>query len=148
MDIAVVIAALLLMVFGIVIGYAIGERLSEQVVTTGEYWRMNLTVVVVGILVSALVSMTGLVLLVAATIGMIAGAITGLKFGFGESAGPWKAHDRAFNVNRDHLGAAESGRGEQRRRRRRDGGPEPELMSTVVDPPQDHGNASEGTSEE
>ena len=148
MEIAVVISALLLMALGIVLGYAIGEKLSELTVTSGEYWRMNATVIVVGILVSALISLTGFVLFIALTIGMIAGAITGLKFGFGESVGPWKAHDRAFKVNKDMLDVAESGRGEARRRRKKDGGPEPELMSTLTDSQQSYQDKSEGSTQE
>jgi hypothetical protein len=134
---AVIILAIVCLVFGIVLGYGIGERLSIDCITTKDYWKKNAEVLIVGTLASAVVWATGLVVLAAVTIGAIAGAIVGLKFGFGESSGPWKAFDKTFRVNRDQVATAESGKGEERRRRRKEGGPEPELMSTITDAPQD-----------
>jgi hypothetical protein len=134
---AVIILAIVCLVFGIVLGYGIGERLSIDCITTKDYWKKNAEVLIVGTLASAVVWATGLVVLAAVTIGAIAGAIVGLKFGFGESSGPWKAFDKTFRVNQDQLETAESGRGESRRRRRKEGGPEPELMSTITDAPSD-----------
>ena len=67
-------------------------------------------------------------------IGLIGGTVAGMKMGFGESVGPWKAHDRYFRVNKDQLRRSEnSERAEAVRRARRDGTPEPELISVVDD---------------
>lgn len=134
-EIVLLIVGLLLLGFGLWMGFSLGEQLAVRCVTKGEYWRMNAIVVLVGAVVSGFVWSTGFVMIAAATVGTMAGAIAGLKFGFGESAGPWKAHDKAFRVNKDHLETAESGKGEARRKRRRDGGPEPELISVAQDPP-------------
>jgi hypothetical protein len=136
-DLAILIGAIVCLVFGIVLGYGMGERLAVDCITTKQYWKKNIEVLIVGSLASAVVWATGFVLLAGITIGAIAGAIAGLKFGFGESAGPWKAFDKTFRVNRDQVATAESGKGEERRRRRKEGGPEPELMSTITDAPQD-----------
>lgn len=133
-DIVLLIVGLLLLGFGLVLGFSLGEQLAVRCVTKTEYWHMNLAIVVVGALASGIVWATGFVMIAAATVGTMAGAVAGLKFGFGESAGPWKAHDKAFRVNKEHLETAESGKGEARRKRRRDGGPEPELISVVQDP--------------
>lgn len=133
-DIVLLIVGLLLLGFGLVLGFSLGEQLAVRCVTKTEYWHMNLAIVVVGALASGIVWATGFVMIAAATVGTMAGAVAGLKFGFGESAGPWKAHDKAFRVNKEHLETAESGKGEARRKRRRDGGPEPELISVAQDP--------------
>ena len=133
-DIVLLIVGLLLLGFGLVLGFSLGEQLAVRCVTKTEFWHMNLAIVVVGALASGIVWATGFVMIAAATVGTMAGAVAGLKFGFGESAGPWKAHDKAFRVNKEHLETAESGKGEARRKRRRDGGPEPELISVAQDP--------------
>ncbi len=124
------IVALLLFFFGIVTGAGVGDRLATRCVTRREYWLCNLAVFLVGALVCALVLLTPLTVLIALAIGLIAGTIVGLKMSFGESVGPWKAHDTFFGVNKDQVKRAQNGeRAEAVRRARRDGGPEPELIS-------------------
>lgn len=130
-EFAIVIVSLLLLVFGIILGVRTGEEMAKGLVTKRDYALANLKVFVIGAVISAVVYATGLVVLVAFTLGLIAGAIAGLKFGFGESVGPWKFHDKAFHVNEKQVEVAESGKGEARRRRRKEGGPEPELMSVA-----------------
>ena len=73
----------------------------------------------------------------AVTIGGIAGGLAGLKFGFGESVGPWKFVDKAFSANKGQVAAAKDPeRARQRRkrdlaRRRGEKVDEPELMSVA-----------------
>jgi hypothetical protein len=129
---AIAIVGLLLAVFGIVIGMRIGEELAGRCTTNKDYWLSNLAVFLVGTLVSALVWATGLVVLALLTIGVIAGGIAGLKFGYGESVGPWKAHDRFMRVNKDQIKNNETGSARRRRERRAAGEPEPELMSVQM----------------
>lgn len=126
---AIAVVGLMLFLFGLVIGVRLGEELSKRCITTRQYWLANLAVFGAGIVCSAVVVAIGLVVGSAVVIGLLGGTIAGLKFGFGESTGPWKVHDRAFNVNKGQMAAARSGRAEQNRRRRAEGGPEPELMS-------------------
>ena len=127
------IVAILLLLFGIVIGAKIGGELAKQCVTRREYWIANLKVVGVGIVVSALVTATGWLMLAGIPVGGMAGAIATLKMDFGESVGPWKAHDTFFRVNKDQVRRAGSANAEAVRRARRDGTPEPEVISVQDD---------------
>ena len=128
---AIAIVGLMLLLFGLVIGVRVGEELSKRCITTRQYWLTNLAVFAAGVVCSAVVIAIGLVVGSAIVIGLLGGTIAGLKFGFGESTGPWKVHDKAFKVNKAQVAAAESGRAEENRRRRAEGGPEPELMSVA-----------------
>lgn len=122
--------ALMLLLFGIFAGVGAGDILAKKCVTRREYLRMNLLVLAAGALATALVCAVGLLMLVMLVFGAMAGALAGLKMGFGESVGPWKKADQALKVNKDHLRRAEHPeQAEAVRRARRDGGPEPELMS-------------------
>lgn len=104
----VVVMMMLFGVFGIIIGYKIGEVLGEAAQTDKQYWLRNLWVFLGGILISAVISAIGLLTLGTLGIGMIAGAIAGLKAGYGKSVGLWNKHDRYFRVNRDQVAATES----------------------------------------
>ena len=92
-------AGIVLFGFGIAIGYAVGDRLAVECITKKQYWLANGAVIVVGIALAAIVQYSELILLYAGVVGLIGGAIAGLKFGFGESVGLWKAHDEMFRVN-------------------------------------------------
>lgn len=113
-------------VFFMSLGFSIGSKLGEDAVATSDYWRLN-AFGAVGLAVGLIALPWPLVQ--AGVIGAFAGYVTGLKMGFGESVGPWKAVDRFFNVNRSHRKAAASGTGEARRRRKKAGAPEPHLIS-------------------
>lgn len=131
---ALAITAILLFFFGLMIGYKVGEQEGLRCVTRREYLLANVKVLVVGTLASALIWATGWLLLSGIAIGCMAGAIAGLKMSFGESVGPWKAHDRFWRVNKDQLRRAENGdHAEAVRRARRDGTPMPEVMSVASD---------------
>lgn len=144
---ALAIVAILLMVFGIVIGARIGSELAKQCVTKREYWIANLKIILVGVVVSALVWATGLLLVAGIPIGGMAGAIATLKMDFGESVGPWKVHDKTFRVNKDQLRRAENGEhAEAVRRARRDGTPMPEVISVQDDADEDAGKKNKGGS--
>ena len=116
--------ALLFLLFGIFAGVGAGDILVKRCVSRKDYIRMNLAVLGVGALLTALVYATGLLMLLMLVFGAMAGTLSGMKMGFGESVGPWKKADSSFGS--ENSAAAEAGR-----RARRDGGPEPELMSTV-----------------
>ena len=100
---ALAIVAIMLMLLGIVIGARIGSELARGCVTRREYWMANLKIVLVGVLASAVIGFTRLILLAGIPIGAMAGAIATLKMDFGESVGPWKFHDRVLGVNKDQL---------------------------------------------
>lgn len=134
------IIVLLFFGFGIVTGVGIGERVAVRLVTRRAYVLANVATLLVGAIATALSCLTPGAVLIGLVLGLMAGTIAGLKMGFGESVGPWKAHDRFFRVNKDQLRRAENGeRAEAARRARRDGGPEPELISVQQDA-EDAGN--------
>ena len=133
-DIAGLIFALMFLLFGTVTGVGVGERLVKRCVTRREYVIANILTLLVGAVVCAIAMLTPFPVLVVLVIGLIGGTVAGMKMGFGESVGPWKAHDRYFRVNKDQLRRSENGeRAEAVRRARRDGTPEPELMSVADD---------------
>ena len=137
-DVAGLIFALMFLLFGTVTGVGVGERLVVRCVTKREYVIANVIVLLVGAFACAVAMLTPFPVLVVLVIGLIGGTVAGLKLGFGESVGPWKAHDRYFRVNKDQLRRSETGeRAEAVRRARRDGTPEPELMSVADDKKKD-----------
>lgn len=126
---AFIILFILLFAFSTFVGFQVGTPLGERAQTTADYWKMNAGAIVAAVLLTLVCS--SMPLLWAAIIGMLAGAIAGMKMSFGESVGPWKAHDEFFNVNKEHRRAAEEGAGERRRAAKRAGKDVPELISTV-----------------
>lgn len=129
------IASAVLLVLGILIGQRVGSELGQRAETSKQYWLWNLAVVAGGIVAIAVLGLMTLVLFEAVALGFIAGGVVGLKLAFGESSGPWKAHDRFYNVNKGHQEAAKGGKGAARRRRRRTGEAAPDLIS-VEDKPE------------
>ncbi len=128
------VLALVLLLFGVFAGVGAGDILARKCVARREYIRMNLLVLGTGVVATMLVCLTGLFMLLLLVFGLMAGTLSGLKMGFGESVGPWKKADRAFKVNKDHVRRAENPeQAEAARRARREGAPEPELMSVQVD---------------
>lgn len=130
-DPAFIISALVLFVFCLYMGFTVGSYVGKRAVTSREYWKYNIIGVLGAVLLTALVA--ALPLLMVAPLGLLGGWIAGLKMGFGESVGPWKLHDKAFNVNRGHRETAEKGTGEARRRRARTGEKAPDLISVSGD---------------
>lgn len=104
----VVIVTMLFGVLGIMIGWKVGTVWGESAEDDHTYWMRNLIAVMVGSLVAFVVLITGLITLVGLGVGLIGGAIAGLKMGYGKSVGIWQKHDRLFRVNRDQLAAAEA----------------------------------------
>lgn len=133
-DPAFIISFAVLFVFSVYLGFSVGNALGARAVTEREYWRWNIIAIVACVLATAV--LTTLPLLYAVPLGLLAGAIVGLKMGFGESVGPWAFIDRFFNINRAHRETAERGTGEARRRRRRTGEAAPDVISVDM-----HGQA-------
>lgn len=130
------IVSILFFLFGVIVGVHVGEELGGRCVSRRRYALANLGWLLGGVLLSTLVFCTGWVAFAAITIGMIAGGLAGLKFGFGESVGPWKFVDTHLKANDAHVAAASDPEAAERRRaersrRRRAGEPEPELMSVA-----------------
>ena len=125
------IAFLALFVFSVYLGFTLGNSFGAKLEDSSAYWKANFAGVAVAILATAFISF--LPLLLAVPLGALGGWIAGLKMGFGESVGPWKVHDRVFNVNRSHTETTERGGGRARRRRARTGERGPDLISVEGD---------------
>ena len=128
-DLAFIICFLLLLAFGVYIGFLVGNWGGERAVTAREYWAYNILAVAGCALLVGLVALP--VMLYAVPLGFLPGCITGLKMGFGESSGFWKPIDRFFNINRAHRETAERGTGAARRQRKRSGEAAPDVISVA-----------------
>ena len=91
---AITVVSLLFAVFGIVVGFHLGDEAGARCESSARYATANLAAVLVGSVLFMLVWMTGYVVLGMFAFGAVAGAVAGLKFGYGESVGPWKLVDR------------------------------------------------------
>ena len=131
------VISILFFLFGIVVGEHLAEELGRRCDGRRQYYLANVAWLMGGVVLSTLVFATGWVAFAAVTIGGIAGGLAGLKFGFGESVGPWKFVDKAFSANKGQVAAAKDPeRARQRRkrdlaRRRGEKVDEPELMSVA-----------------
>ena len=104
----VVVVTMLFGVLGIMIGYTAGLEGGKTAANDRQYWARNGVALLVGVAVSAVVAATGLLTLMGLSIGLIGGAVAGLKFGYGKSVGLWRKHDTMFRVNKDQVAAADS----------------------------------------
>lgn len=129
------IVAILFFVFGIVVGEHVGERVGERCDTRRQYWLANAGWLGGAMVVTALVAATGLIMLAALTLGLLAGGLTGTKLAYGESAGPWMFFDRKLRANKAHIKAAQDeaarARKQAAKEARRAGKPEPEYISVA-----------------
>lgn len=85
------LAVLLGLLAGFAVGFAGGSRVRGR---SRRYWALN----AVAVLVCMVADFAGLVLgwpaLAYGALGAMGGAITGLKYGYAESIGVWRAVDR------------------------------------------------------
>lgn len=137
----ITIVSILFAVFGIFIGLHLGEDAGGRVRGTTGFFAANLAAVLAGSFLFMIVWMTGYVVLGMFAIGAIAGAIAGLKFGYGESVGPWKFVDRLMTPEARARDRERARVKRAERERARTGAAEPELMS-VADDKKKAGNQS------
>ncbi len=104
----VIVVTMLFGVLGILIGYKAGLEAGKTVENDRQYWTRNIAALLIGVAISAVVAATGLLTLMGLSIGLIGGAVAGLKFGYGKSVGLWRKHDTVFRVNKDQVAAADS----------------------------------------
>ena len=91
---AITVVSLLFAVFGIVVGFHLGDEAGARCENTARYATANVVAILAGSLLFMVVWATGYVVLGMFAFGAVAGAVAGLKFGYGESVGPWKFVDR------------------------------------------------------
>ncbi len=91
---AMIIVALLLAVFGIIVGFQLGTQLAKNTKTKKEYLQKCAIAYGFAILFTAVVCMTGYLVLSVLMFGAIGGLIAGLTLEYGKMIGPFKvAHD-------------------------------------------------------
>ncbi len=129
-DVAFVICFTLLFVFSVYLGFIVGNHWGERALSAGAYWLYNAVAIIVCVVLAAVLTLFPL--LYATPLGLLMGAIAGLKMGFGESVGPWKLLDRFFDVNRRQRGAAGAA-ARAARKRRKAGEKAPDLISVSGD---------------
>ena len=91
-----------------------------------------------------LVWMTGYVVLGMFAFGAVAGAVAGLKFGYGESVGPWKLVDRLMTPATRQRDRERARARRAAVRRAKTGDAEPELMSVDGHAANEGGKRTEG----
>ena len=77
---------------GVFVGLRWGARLREQ--PTSRYWAANAAMLIAGMLVSFGGSVWGIPAFWTGGVGLMAGGLTGLKYGLGRSVGLWRVADR------------------------------------------------------
>ena len=143
-DPAFIICFLLVLLFSIYLGFIVGDWAGRRALSGRTFWLYNLAAVAICVFATALIPWP--LMLYAAPLGLLAGALVGLKMGYGESTGPWGVIDRFFNRNQRHQETTRTGAGAARRARRRSGEREPDLISVPGDAQQGTGRAAGGHS--
>lgn len=126
---AITVVSLLFAVFGIVVGFHLGDEAGARCESSVRYATANLAAVLAGSVLFMLVWMTGYVVLGMFAFGAVAGAVAGLKFGYGESVGPWKLVDRLMTPAARQRDRERARARRAAVRRAKTGDAEPELMS-------------------
>lgn len=141
---AITVVSLLFAVFGIVVGFHLGDEAGARCENTARYATANVVAILVGSLLFMVVWATGYVVLGMFAFGAVAGAVAGLKFGYGESVGPWKFVDRLMTPAARQRDRERARARRAAAKRARTGAAEPELMS-VADAREDkQGKSAEG----
>ena len=141
---AITVVSLLFAVFGIVVGFHLGDEAGARCENTARYATANVVAILAGSLLFMVVWATGYVVLGMFAFGAVAGAVAGLKFGYGESVGPWKFVDRLMTPAARQRDRERARSRRAAAKRARTGAAEPELMS-VADAREDkQGKSAEG----
>lgn len=97
-----VILSVIVTVAGITLAAWAGGKLGARAAgRSALYWLLNLAAVAVGFALSFLAAAVSFPYLSLFSIGFIAGAITGLKYGYGRSEGIWRTHDVWMKNDKD-----------------------------------------------
>ena len=83
---------------GIFAGYALGKLVRGR---SARYWGLNAGALVVCMTLDFVGLVTGRAWLALGAIGLMAGLLTGLKYGYAESIGAWRFVDRWTGTDRE-----------------------------------------------
>ena len=128
---AIAVVSVLLAALGIFLGFHAGEEAGGRCNGTPGYAAANLLALAAGSLAFMVVWATGYVVLGMLAVGAVAGAVAGLKFGYGESVGPWRFVDRLMTPRARALDRERARARRAARERGCSGAEEPELMSVA-----------------
>lgn len=95
---AFMVLAVVLMIFGITVGNKVGHDFGRRADDSKTYWLYNLAAFAGAVVLFVVIGVAGLPLLQGLVIGLLSGAVVGLKMGYGEAQGPWKKFDDALNL--------------------------------------------------
>lgn len=112
--VVLVVAAIAGLVAGAWLGLRVGERLRRA--RPWRYWAWNVGALLAGMLIAFLGQVLGALWLAVVGLGLAAGCITGLKYGYGASVGVWAVHDRL--VGSDRVLREDEGEGREEPTRR------------------------------
>jgi len=80
-------------------GLKLGERVRDE--RPWKYWTLNGAAFVISVSALILAGFTQQIWVWAAVLGVFAGLLTGLKYGYGKSVGLWRTHDRLMRNDED-----------------------------------------------
>lgn len=141
---AITVVSLLFTVFGIVVGFHLGDEAGARCENTVRYATANVVAILADSLLFMVVWATGYVVLGMFAFGAVAGAVAGLKFGYGESVGPWKFVDRLMTPAARQRDRERARARRAAAKRARTGAAEPELMSVADARKDKQGKSAEG----
>ena len=104
MAILAVLAAVAGIAMGFWAGFAAGSRVSKM--PSWAYWLLYLVALAVGLAVDVVGLSMGSLPLATLGLALFAGGISGLKYGYGRTLGPWKVADALFGAVRGDPGAS------------------------------------------
>jgi len=84
---------------GVGAGLALGARVRER--SSKTYWLLNAADMVLGVAIMIVGGLLGWMWLGYFGVGLTAGGLTGLKYGYGRSVGLWRVHDRALGTDEE-----------------------------------------------
>ncbi len=93
----VVIGSIAGLALGVWAGLKWGMALIDK--SSGKYWLANGAMLLAGMVVVVAGQALGAMWFAVAGAGIMAGGITGLKYGYGKSPGVWAIHDRLMGID-------------------------------------------------
>ena len=97
---------------GIWIGLKWGMRLADR--PSWRYWAANGVMALAGLVIATAGQFLGAHWFAVSGVGIMAGGITGLKYGYGQSPGVWAIHDRFLRIDGPEGPADEDREGRRR----------------------------------
>lgn len=98
---ALLVVCLVLAAFGMVVGFHFGNELGSRLTSSREFWKYNGICYAIVVVLTAFFIALNLPTLIFVCVGGLGGFIAGIRMGYGESVGPWRAHDRFYTPHKN-----------------------------------------------